>query len=358
MGGAEVHLHEIFKRIVKKGHNVTLVAHKFDGSNEQETVDGIKILRTGNKYFFKQQFRNYFKSTLKDQNFDLIVDDISKIPLNIPTYSQKPVVGILHHIHGHSLYKETPFPIAYYIIRKEREIPIYYKDTPIFTVSESTSTELSSLGFDKSRIGILYNAINHELFNNISAVKSNYPLLTYVGRIKRYKNIDAVIKTIPILKNEIPDIKLVIGGKGDNLEELTNLVKKLEIESYVEFTGYLSENEKAELMAKAWLFVTMAEKEGWGITVIEANAVKTPAIGADVPGLRDSIRNGETGHLVPLNDVRELARVIKNMISNESKLIEMGSKAYQWSQNFSWDTSADNFLKRIVEWYPELKSKL
>ena len=358
MGGAEVHLHEIFKRVVKKGHNVTLVAHKFTGSPEEENIDGIKIIRIGNKYLFKQQFRKYFNSYLKNHNFDLIVDDISKIPLNIPLYSSKPVVGILHHIHGESLYKEIPFPVAYYIIKKEREIPRYYNNTPIFAVSESTKNELTDLGFDKSKIAILHNAIDHDLFSNINVIKSHHPLLTYVGRIKKYKNIDTVIRTIPILIEEIPDIKLIIGGKGDNIEELTNLVKKLQIERYVEFAGYLSEQEKAELMAKAWLFITMAEKEGWGITVIEANAVRTPAIGADVPGLRDSIRNGETGQLVPLNNVKELARVIKNAVSNKDELTKMSLSAHQWSRKFSWDTSADIFLEKVVEWYPELNSKI
>ena len=68
MGGAEIHLHEIFRRVVEKGHNVTLVAHKFAGSLEEEVIDGIKILRIGNKYLFKQQFKNYFNSKLKNQN--------------------------------------------------------------------------------------------------------------------------------------------------------------------------------------------------------------------------------------------------------------------------------------------------
>ena len=358
MGGAEVHLHEIFKRIVNRGHSVTLVAHKFDGSPEIEVIDGIKIIRIGNKYLFKNQFKKYFLSNLKDENFDLIVDDISKIPLNIPTYTQTPLVGILHHIHGDSLYKEVPLPLAYYIIRKERQIPKYYNDNPIFAVSESTKDELVQLGFNKSRIDILHNAIDHELFRNRHKAKSISPLITYVGRIKKYKNIDVVVRAIPLLKEEIPDIRLIIGGKGDNLDELVNLVKELKIDPYVEFTGYLSEEEKADLMAEAWLFVTMAEKEGWGITVIEANAVKTPAIGADVPGLRDSIRNGETGRLVPLNDVSALAKTIKHLILNQEELENMSTNAYKWSQNFSWETSADNFLNGIAKWYPELKSKI
>jgi glycosyltransferase involved in cell wall biosynthesis len=355
MGGAEVHLHEIFKRIVKHGHRVTLVAHKFSGSPHEETIDGIKIKRIGNKYSFKQQFKNYYTSSLKNNNYDIVVDDISKIPLNTPSYIKKPIVGILHHFHGKSLYKEIPFPLAYYIIKKETQIPKYYKDTPIFTVSESTKKELSLLGFNKSKIEILHNAIDHDLFSSIKEKKSNSPLLTYVGRIKKYKNIDMLIRAIPLIKKDISNIKLIIGGKGDNLQQLKNLVKKLGLENEIEFTGFLSETEKAKLMAKAWLFVTMAEKEGWGITIIEANAVNTPAIGSDVPGLRDSIRDGITGHLVPLGDINKLSQKIKSVIMKKSELEEMSNNAHEWSKNFTWDISSNLFLNKIEHWYPELK---
>jgi glycosyltransferase involved in cell wall biosynthesis len=100
----------------------------------------------------------------------------------------------------------------------------------------------------------------------------------------------------------------------------------------------------------------MAEKEGWGITVIEANAVKTPAIGSDVPGLRDSIKNGETGYLVPLGNATALVEKIGMLISDKSELERISSNAYEWSQKFSWEKSADFFLEKVVEWYPQLKS--
>jgi len=358
MGGAEVHLHEIFRRIVKKGHNVTLVAHKFRGSLLEEVIDGIKVIRHGNKYFFAKQFRSYYNSNLKDLDFDLVVDDISKIPLNTPSYINKPIAGIIHHIHGNSLYKEIPFPIAYYIIKKEQQIPKYYNNSKIFTVSESTGNELVELGFDKRKIGILYNAIDHSLFEKVNIERSAKPLITYVGRIKNYKNIDKIIDAVSILKNDIPDIKFIIGGKGDHLDILKNHVKKLKLENYVEFSGFLTEEKKAELLGKAWLFTTMAEKEGWGITVIEANAMKTPVVGSDVSGLRDSIRNGDTGYLVPLGDSAQLAYKVKQIIKNKFELDRLGKNAFEWSKKFSWDSSANSFLKQIGEWYPQLKSKI
>ena len=160
------------------------------------------------------------------------------------------------------------------------------------------------------------------------------------------------------MKDKIPEIKLLIGGKGDNLQNLKNIVQNNGLSKYVEFKGFLTEEEKAELLAKAWIFVTMAEKEGWGITVIEANAVGTPAIGSDVPGLRDSIRSGETGYLVPLNDSVKLSETIIRLLKNKDELKILSINAMKWSKTFSWDKTAEHFLEKVIEWYPSLKSKI
>ncbi len=355
-GGAEVHLHEIFKRIVTKGHNVTLVAHQFDNAPKEEVIDGITVKRIGNKFLFNRQFKKYYLSKLANESFDLVVDDISKIPLNTPSYIKKPLVGILHHIHGNSLYKEIPLPLAYYIISKEKQIPKYYSKTPVFTVSESTRKELVDLGFPKKKTDILYNAIEHELFEKVKIEKPDTPLITYIGRIKKYKNINKIIDAMPLLIKKIPELKLVIGGKGDYSDALKEQVEKLNLRKNVEFTGFLSEEEKAKLLGKAWAFVTMAEKEGWGITVIEANSMKTPAIGSNVPGLRDSIKDKETGYLVPLNDSAKLAEKIEVLLLNKTDLKRISENAYNWSKEFSWDKSANHFLEQVYKWYPKLKN--
>lgn len=358
MGGAEVHLHEIFRRIVKLGHNVTLVAHHFKGAPTEEIIDGIKIIRHGNKFIFNRQFKNYYKSHLQNSDYDIIVDDISKIPLKIPKYAKKPVVGILHHIHGNSLYKELPFPLAYYIINSEKKIPNNYNSVPIFTVSESTKSELVEIGYNREKIGLLHNAIDHNLFESVQVEKSPTPLITYIGRIKNYKNIDTILDAVSLLRKDLNDFKFVIGGKGDHLNKLQKKAAELNILKYVEFAGFLTEEEKAELLGKAWIFITMAEKEGWGITVIEANAMCTPAIGSDVPGLQDSIQHNETGYLVPLNNAKQLADKIKLLFTNKNERERLSINSFEWSKKFTWDKSAKVFLEKIVDWYPELKVKL
>ncbi len=357
MGGAEVHMHEIFKRVASKGHDVTLVAHAFKGAPANETIDGIKIIRIGNKVLFDTAFKRLYKNKLKNENFDLVVDDISKIPLNTPKFVKKPLVGIIHHIHGESLYRELPYPFAKYIIAKEKQIPYVYQNTPIFTVSPSTRKELIDMGLNSEKIDFLYNAINHELYNSTRVEKAKNPTITYIGRIKKYKQIEKVINTLPLLLTEFPDLEFRIGGRGDYEETLKKIVAEKGLQEHVKFLGFLSEKEKAEELGRAWVFVTLAMKEGWGITVIEANAMGTPVVGSDVQGLRDSIRDYETGFLVNMNDKVEVAEKIGELLRNKNLRDEFSANAKIWSKKFTWDNTARHFLEKIGEWFPQLAMK-
>jgi len=191
-------------------------------------------------------------------------------------------------------------------------------------------------------------------FSKTEVEKSQTPLLVYIGRIKKYKQIELVIDVLPKLKEKYPEIELHIGGSGDNLEELKKHAQDKGVANSVKFVGFLSEEEKAKLLGRAWVFVTMAMKEGWGITVIEANAMNTPVVGSDVPGLRDSIQNGKTGYLVKIGNELELVSRISELIDDKEKREEFSSNAKEWSLKFSWQASADHFIKKVKEWYPEL----
>ncbi len=219
-------------------------------------------------------------------------------------------------------------------------IPKIYRDTPIFAVSQSTKDELIELGQPENKIDILYNAIDHSLFDDVKVEKYSDPTICYIGRIKKYKNLEAIIDALPKVIEKIPNLKLKIGGTGDHVPNLQKYVAQKKLNGNVEFLGYLSEKEKAKEMAKSWLFVTMALKEGWGITVIEANAAGTPVIGSNVPGLRDSIKDN----------------VLIELLSDKIKLNTMSVEAKRWASKFTWDASAEHFLTKITEWYPQLKS--
>ena len=355
-GGAEIHLHEIFKRIAAMGHSVTLVAHQYKGAPKEEIIDGIKVIRIGNRYLFDKQFKSYYKKKLADIDFDLVVDYITKIPLNTPKYIKIPLVAALMHIHGKSMFTELPFPLSLYVFLKEKGIPKYYKDTPIFVISPSTKKDLVATGYDENKVEFLYSGIDQNMFNK-KIPKSEAPLIVYIGRLKKYKNLENIIDAMPLVIEAIPNITLEIAGCGDHEETLKKYVADKNLSDKIIFHGRVSEEKKVEMMGSAWLFVIMSLMEGWGIVVIEANAAYTPVIGSDVPGLRDSIVNNKTGILSPVNDPDQLAADIIDLINDKDKLQKMSIEAKKWSDNFTWDAAAEQFIEKVCEKFPELKGK-
>ncbi|RLB13547.1 MAG: hypothetical protein DRG35_06745 [Deltaproteobacteria bacterium] len=163
-GGAEVHLQEIFKRIAKKGHEVILISSKFNGCKDSEVIDGIKVIRIGNKFNFNFAATFYYLTKLRKEKFDIIVDDISKIPLCTPLYVKKPLIAIVHHVHGRTLFKELPFFMASYVWLSEKLLIPLYKTKKIIAVSESTKKELVKMGIAARNITVIHNGINHELY--------------------------------------------------------------------------------------------------------------------------------------------------------------------------------------------------
>ncbi|MDO9395720.1 MAG: glycosyltransferase family 4 protein, partial [Herbiconiux sp.] len=212
-GGAEVHLHEIFKRIAGKGNEVVLISSKFNGCEDSEIIDGIKVIRIGNKFNFNFAAAFYYLTKLRKESFDIVVDDISKIPLCSPLYIKKPLIAIVHHIHGRTLFRELPFFMASYVWLSEKILIPFYKTKKIVSVSESTKKELVEMGIAAKNIAVIHNGImNHETMNY---TKSKYPLVVYVGRIKAYKQLDQLIKAFKIVKGKVENSKLIIAGKGD-----------------------------------------------------------------------------------------------------------------------------------------------
>jgi glycosyltransferase involved in cell wall biosynthesis len=97
-------------------------------------------------------------------------------------------------------------------------------------------------------------------------------------------------------------------------------------------------------MARAHCLLVPSVREGWGLVVIEANAVGTPALGYDVPGIRDSIRAGETGVLVPAGDADALGQAAAALVSEPERYDRLRRAAIEWGEGFSWDATADALL--------------
>lgn len=344
-GGAEIHLHEIFGRLVDRGHDVTLLASGWPGSAPRALVDGIDVHRTGGRYTFPLHARQAFGRMGRDR-FDVIVEDVNKLPLLTPRWSKTPVVCLVPHLFGTTAFAQESWPVAATVWLAERLMPAVYRRTPVVVISESTADDLVARGFERERITVSHPGVDHTVCTppagGPGAERAAEPTLVYVGRLKRYKSIEVVLQAIARLAREpaAEPVHLVIAGRGDDAGRLEEMAAELGIEALVEFRGYVSEAEKVSLLRRAWANVYPSPKEGWGITNIEAAACGTPSLASDAPGLRESVVDGETGQLVPYGDVDAWAEAIGGLVARPEDVEEMGAAALRFAAQFTWEDTA------------------
>lgn len=174
-------------------------------------------------------------------------------------------------------------------------------------------------------------------------------MLLFLGRLRHYKSVDVVIRAMPQLLEVFPNLGLHIAGSGPANETLRSLASQLGILDHVQFHGFVSEERKKSLLQAAHVVVNPSMKEGWGLTVLEANACGTPVVGARVPGLRDSIVHEDTGLLVPHGDANALAAAVSRLLLDDELRDQMGRRAREWAKRFSWSESAGQFLDFMYE---------
>lgn len=353
-GGAEVYMHEIFKRIVSAGNEVTLLCSSFDGAKEREDIDGLNVVRMGSRGLFNfyvplkiNQLTEEKKLDCREAGYDIIIEDLNKVPFFTPLYFNKiPRLNLVMHLFGPAIYRETNFLFGAYINMGERMIPPVYRKEIFCVLSKSTKDELISKGIVEKNISIISPAIPETLkpdFNN----KSTSPTVLLYGRMKKYKCPDVVLYVMKEVVSKIPDAKLVVMGRGDYLPELKNISSKLGLEKNIEFLGFVPEEEKDKILQSSWVMMNTSLKEGWGITNIEANACGTPVVANNSPGLQDSVVDGKTGFLVNNNDVKELADKVIKILQDKSLRENLSRNSVEWSKNFTWDDAAQKMLELI-----------
>jgi len=348
-GGAEVHFHEIFKRIASKGHDVTLFCSKFEGAEDEEIIDGIKHIRKGSRSLFNFYVKKAYLDKFRKENYDIVIDDINKIPFYTPRYVKEPLLAISHHFFGKSIYRETNFVSGSYVYFSEKLVDYIYKKTPFAVVSQSTLDEFVERGFNPELFSIVPNAITQELFPMKVSEKYVQPTVTYFGRLKKYKSVDHLVRAFAKVKKEIPEAQLHFLGRGDFRSYLEELANKLGIEDSTKFFGFVSEEDKIKYLSLAHCAVNTSMKEGWGITNIEANACGTPVISSDVPGLKDSILKSESGLLYEYGNIGELAQILIKVLKDNSFREYLSEGAVRWAKTFSWDKSAELMLEKIKQ---------
>jgi|GEM_PF-1176417 len=347
-GGSEEYLHQIAKRLVQKGHHLTFFTSMHPGGSlPEEEIDGIRIIRRGNQYTVYLWAAWYFWRRFRAQNFDIIIDQHNAVSFFTPLYTSLPVINLVHHLSFDQWFDQAPGWLGRFGFFIEKYIyPLAYRHSSFIAVSRHTKEQIvSRLGIPNNQIEVVRPGVAH-LYK--TKAKTNYPSLVYIGRLKKYKKIDNLIRSLLRLKYFFPNLKLHIVGTGDYKEELIKLTNNLGLTNTVRFHGYVSDERKADWLSSAWVLVNPSRHEGWGISVIEANACGTIAIGSRDSGLSESIVDGQTGLLFASDSIYSLAQTIKGVLASSARRYELEKKAIRHAGKYSWSKSA-NQLGAIID---------
>jgi glycosyltransferase involved in cell wall biosynthesis len=350
-GGAEIHLHETFGRLAAQGHEIEFLCSGYPGSTRHAELDGLKITRVGGRYTFHIAAPPEIRRRSRNRGVDIVVEALNKIPVSGPLVSGAPFLGIGHHLFGATIFREAPPPFSLYVYCCELGLPWVYRGCRMAVISESTREDFVARGLSPDRLRVVHVGVDHVKYRpDPSAPREEKPTLLALGRVRKYKRLDLVIDAVvELARTRHPGLVLDVAGTGNHLEALRAQVRRLGAESIVRFLGLVSEEEKVNLYRRAWALVMTSPKEGWGLTCLEAQACGTPVIASDSPGLREAVRDGDSGILVRHGDRRALVQSIDRFLSDAALRARLGAGALRFAATFTWERCAEQTLQMIEE---------
>jgi len=338
-GGAEVVLWEVCRRLSRLGVEVTWMSEHFRGSQKDEILDSIVIKRRGSQLFL------HLFSLLEARKHEIVLDSVAHA---VPFFSYlvNPCsIALIHHVHQDVLDLELGRFQASLLKRLERMVSRY---PFLVAISKTTKKELvSRFNVSSERVKVIHNGLDHDFYRPQFQSKTKKPTILWLGRLKKYKNPLDAPRIFSFLSPDIrSNAKLVVAGRGDLERETREAVEKVG----GVFLGGVSEEEKLRLYQSAWVVLSTSFIEGWGMTVVEANACGTPVVGYATGSLPEIIKEGVNGFTVPYKDLRAAAKRVEQILTMDSWEREALWKAsHEESLKYDWDKTA-------AEYYEVLRS--
>jgi len=345
-GGAQVHIAAIFGRLARRGYSVTLACSRFAGAPTRERVDDLDVWRLAPlATFYPRAALAVARETRRDR-YDVVVECLNKLPFFAPLWSRAPVLALCHHLFGAVAFRQVAWPIATVVFGAELLIPWLYRGHPFVAISESSRDDLIARGIAAGDVRVSHCG-SEPATCVVDPARPRPCRIAYLGRLEAYKRIGLVLESAALLVERFPALEILVIGQGGARAALEQQAAALGLAERTHFVGFVSAERRDALLSATRVCVIPSPKEGWGLAVIEANAVGTPVVASDAPGLRDSVRHAETGWLVPEADPAAFAERIEMLLADDALAASMGARALAWSRRFDWDRAADEMADAL-----------
>ncbi len=334
-GGTGTNLLGQVARWLEWGHRVTVVAGDHPGAEAvSRPRPGLEIHRMGSRLtVFGRAALASRRGLAADA--DVVLEVVNGIAFFTPLWwwLRAPVVTLVHHVHQDHYVAELGFRgrVAAFLLERV-PLTLLYRRRPFLTISDSARRDLVTLGVPPGHIHVAY--LGTEPSPVPPVPEAEEPTLLYLGRLKAYKRVEAVLDVL----ETVPGARLDIAGDGDHRPALEAEIAERGIEDRVTLHGFVSEEDKARLYDRAWVALTASSAEGWCLTVMEAADRGTPSAALAVGGLPESIVDGQTGVLA--ETPQELATAVGDLVAQPERRRALGEAARARARGFTWDATA------------------
>lgn len=344
-GGADFRLQRVYAPLVAAGHEVVLFCCGFKGGARRDVIEGIRVFRVGNDWTFALMCLLRLRGWVREHAPDVVVEDLNKLPFYSPLVYRGPLVVQMHHLWRGSIFREAAWPIALGVWLAEESIRWVYRGCRFSVVSESTRDELVAMGLGSGGIDVIDNGADLKAY--VPGDGARERVLLWVGRVQRYKGPIQACQVLALLADEFPELELVVVGEGPFREQVERYAVRRGLR--VRFTGFISREKKIEWFQRAAVHVQSSLKEGWGLSVIEANACGCVVVANDTTGLRDSVVDGVSGLLYRFDDVADAAAQVRRVLVDEELAGRLRAGGLKRAASFSWERNSREMLALLEE---------
>lgn len=360
-GGSERYAWQAALALRDAGATVEFWTARDAGQSGRETQDGIDVRRRGGQYaFYVGVWARLVDERLRRRRLDAVLDMDCGIPSFTPIvlHRRTAVVLVVHHVHQEQFRVAMRRPVsAFGRFLERRLMPLVYRHVPTVAVSASTVAEMrAQLGW-AGEVRVVFNGTDRATTTLEPAPPGERVVV--LGRVVTHKRVDLVVRAFARLLADRPAATLDLVGTGPALPAVAALIEELELGAAVRVHGYLTEHDKSRVLAGARLHVCASDAEGWGQVVLEAAAYGVPTLARDVPGIRDSVRDGVTGWLLDdpsRSDPTRLVELIADglgssldRLSDPDARSRIGRACRDWAAGFGWERMRGEVVDVVAE---------
>ena len=344
-GGSETYLQRIGAQLAASGLDVTLRTARYPGSASEEMVDGVRVSRAGGRYTvyiragLAMVAARLGLGPLGRSRPDVVIDSQNGLPFLARLAFGRKVVVLVHHCHREQWPVAGPLLGRFGWFVESWLSPRLHRRNQYVTVSWPSARDLAELGVNRDAIAIVRNGLDEAPPETLVGCRSDTPRVVVLSRLVPHKKIEDALDAVAIMRQRVPGVHLDVVGGGWWQPRLIAHADRLGIADAVTFHGHIADEAKHAVLQRSWVHLLPSAKEGWGLAVMEAAQHGVPTIGyRSSGGLTDSVVDDVTGLLVDERD--ELVDGLMRLLTDRVLREELGAKAADRSDDFSWTASA------------------